>query len=96
MFCENCGKNISDNAISCPQCGWQTSNNDDTGNFGWLCLGFCIPIVGIVLWAIWRKEKPKNAKKAIIGFLMNVGLNVIFYVIYILMIVMALSMESYY
>ncbi|MBS1196830.1 MAG: rane protein family [Proteobacteria bacterium] len=26
MFCNNCGKDISDNAMSCPSCGTPTSN----------------------------------------------------------------------
>jgi hypothetical protein len=27
---------------------------------------FCIPIVGIVLWAVWRNERPETAKNLLI------------------------------
>ncbi len=45
------------------------------GNIGWGVLGFCIPIVGWILYFCWNKTKPGDAKYAgiggIIGFCFN-------------------------
>ena len=47
---------------------------EDSGNIGWAILGFIIPIVGIVLYFVWRTTKPKCAKMAGIGALVSVVL----------------------
>ncbi len=44
--------------------------------FGWVVLGFFIPIVGWILWYFWNDTKPETAKAAgiagIIGFILNI------------------------
>lgn len=85
-FCKNCGKELDDAAVVCPGCGVsQTGNSDavpvDRGGFLWGLLGFCIPIVGLVLFLVWRDSKPKTAKAAGIGALVSVGCLVLYYVI---------------
>lgn len=57
----------------------------DTGSIAWGILGFFIPFVGIILYFVWRKSSPKNAKKAGLGALVNIIFNFIFY--FILLIV---------
>lgn len=47
-------------------------NPDDSGSFGWAILGFCIPLVGLILFLVWHDTKPKCAKKAGIGALVSV------------------------
>ncbi len=32
------------------------------GNIGWSVLGVCLPIIGFVLWLLWRQESPENAR----------------------------------
>ena len=49
----------------------------DSGHWGWAVLGFCIPIVGLVLYIVWRNEKPNCAKKAGIGALVSVILSLV-------------------
>lgn len=83
MYCKNCGKQIDDNADVCIHCGVATNKNiqttKDNGGFGWGLLGCCIPIVGLVLFLVWKDSKPKTAKSAGIGALVSVGSLVIFY-----------------
>ena len=80
MYCSNCGENIDKNASICPHCGVaQKSVLKDRGGFGWGFLGCCVPIVGLILFLVWRDEKPKTAKAAGIGALICVGLFVAFY-----------------
>jgi len=49
----------------------------DTGGFGWGLLGFCIPIVGVVLYFVWQSERPRTAKALITGALISIGLSVV-------------------
>lgn len=54
---------------------------NDSGGFLWGLLGCCIPIVGLVLFLVWKDQKPKTAKAAGIGALVSVILGVLFYVL---------------
>lgn len=53
---------------------------NDSGSIGWGILGFLFPIVGVILYFVWRNNKPNSAKVAgigaIIGFCINLVLNV--------------------
>ncbi len=83
-FCKNCGRQIDDNAVICPACGVAQSNASapvDNGGFGWGLLGCCIPLVGLILFLVWKDTKPNTAKAAGIGALISVGLSVVFYLI---------------
>lgn len=51
---------------------------EDSGSIGWAILGFIIPIVGIVLYFVWRTTKPKCAKMAGIGALVSVVIALLF------------------
>lgn len=62
---------------------YMENNANDNGGFLWGLLGCCIPIVGLVLFLVWRNEKPKTAKAAGIGALVSVILAVLYYVIVI-------------
>ena len=63
----------------------------DKGGFLWGLLGCCIPIVGLVLFLVWKDQKPKTAKAAGIGALVCVIVGVIYY---ILMIVLGIGIAS--
>lgn len=62
--------NISDTAI----------NKKDAGNFGWAVLGFFIPIVGLILFLVWRKDMPRNANSAGIGALVSVVTTIVYWI----------------
>ena len=84
-FCKNCGKEIDDNAVVCPHCGVQQAQVQqavvDEGGFLWGCLGFCIPLVGLLLFLVWHDTKPKTAKAAGMGALISVIIAVLFYAV---------------
>ena len=92
MFCSCCGNEIPDNSISCQYCGMPISNNKplDSGNI-WFCfLGYCVPIAGLILYFVWKDQKPKNAKRCIQGFLISIILSIIIYILYFLFIMIFL------
>ena len=95
MFCNNCGKEIPDNSVACQNCGAPTNNQLDSGNPGYFFLGCCIPIAGIILYFVWKDQKPKTAKKCIIGALASIIASVIFYILYIFIIVGAVAASGF-
>ncbi len=42
------------------------------GNAGWAVLGFFFPLIGFILWLVWRNEKPGDSKMAGKGTLIGV------------------------
>lgn len=58
-----------------------TENANDNGGFLWGLLGCCIPIVGLILFLIWKDQKPKTAKAAGIGALVSVIIGVLYYIV---------------
>lgn len=54
----------------------QQNSNGDSGGAGWGLLGFCIPLVGIVLYFVFRDEKPYTAKACLNGALISIALTV--------------------
>ncbi len=84
-FCKNCGEQIDDKAVICPKCGVSQQNTAvgvDNGGFLWGLLGFCVPIVGLILFLVWKDTKPKSSKAAGIGALVSVILSILIYVIF--------------
>lgn len=66
-----------------------STNKPDNGGFLWGLLGFLIPIVGLVLFLVWKDERPKTAKAAGVGALVSFGLSVL---MYLLMMVMGIGL----
>lgn len=90
MKCRNCKQEFPNEMPSCPYCGnaegnyytnYTNQSHADKGGLGWGILGCCIPIVGLVLYLVWRDTKPKTAKAAGIGALVSVVLSALWYVL---------------
>lgn len=82
MFCTNCGKEIDDKAFVCPHCGVKQkcgSEDGPVGGLGVVC--FLFPLVGLILYLTWKKDKPLKAagagKAALWGFIAGIVLSVI-------------------
>lgn len=94
-FCKNCGSEIHDEAVICPNCGVSQETKPavvDNGGFGWGLLGCCIPIVGLILFLVWKDTKPKTAKAAGMGALVSVIIAVLYYLVVIVIGVGAATM----
>ncbi len=82
-FCNKCGQELNEGAVVCTSCGaaqQETPAVVDKGGFGWGLLGCCLPIVGLILFLVWKDSKPKTAKALGIGALVSVIIGIIYYI----------------
>ena len=78
MFCPTCGSQLADNAQFCPKCGHaftspKVTENKSNGIEAVDIVAFLIPIIGFVMYFVWKDDKPEQAKKVcsatVIGFI---------------------------
>jgi len=53
----------------------------DTGGAGWGVLGALIPIVGLILWLVWKESRPNCSLAAGIGAIIGFVIEIIFFVL---------------
>ena len=83
VYCSRCGKPVSSDAVICIHCGCsisgkpiKSSSGSDGDSVAWGFIGFFLsmfvtPIVGLILWLVWRDDKPERAKGVGIGTLVS-------------------------
>lgn len=87
MYCRNCGAQIPDESKICPECGTEQivtvriehpQKEVDAPNTGLAVLCFFFPIVGLILWLVWKDQYPLKAKScgkgALIGVCVSAGI----------------------
>ncbi|WP_017381805.1 zinc ribbon domain-containing protein [Paenisporosarcina sp. TG-14] len=79
MYCPHCGEQIDTQAEICPKCGVRVSSiGEDKPNIAVNILSFCcVPLLGIVLFFVWKDSKPVAAKSALIWALVSIGIWII-------------------
>lgn len=80
VYCRNCGAKLDEKAVICPSCGVPQQSSTEGSPLGYGILGCCVPVVGLVLFLVWKDNKPKTAKAAGIGALISVVLYYVFWV----------------
>ncbi len=94
MYCRHCGQEINDEAVVCIHCGCETGVNkmnkarsDDAKSAGWAVLCFFFPVIGLILYLVWKDEYPLRSKSCGKGALISVIVSVAFFVLYIILII---------
>ena len=90
-FCPHCGAQIDDDAVVCVKCGCSVSPShknpsvEDAPNMGFAVLGFFIPLVGLILYLVWKDSTPLRAKSAgkgaLIGFITSIAFSLLYGII---------------
>lgn len=76
LHCPNCGCEFDSEERACPHCGTVLPVS-----FGWTILGFCLPIIGLILYVLWKETKPQTCSRIIKGVIAYVIVSIIFGVI---------------
>lgn len=67
--------------------------SDDAPNMGFAILGFFFPLIGLILWLIWKDQTPLKAKScgkgALIGFIVSIVAGVVPYIFYFVVLLAA-------
>ena len=107
-YCSKCGKELVDEAVICIGCGCSVANNvgatvpamDDKKSLGYALLGFFFPIVGLILWLVWKDTWPMKAKSAgkgaLISAIIGVFLSVLLCLFYIVIICLAFAGAGFF
>ena len=90
-FCSHCGAQIEDDAVICVKCGRSVAGGKgvipeaDAPSAGFSVLSFFIPLVGLILYLIWKDTYPLKAKGcgkwALIGFIVNICVSILYGII---------------
>ena len=95
MFCKHCGNEVNDQAAVCTKCGCATNGNRpteiDTPSTGLNVLGFFFPLIGLILYLVWKNEYPLRAQGIGKWSLISVIISIVIYVIYFALIGAALG-----
>ena len=93
MYCRKCGKEVDDEAVICPYCGCSTSGGkaNDSKSMGYAVLGFFLPVVGFILWLVWKDEYPLRASSCGKGALVSVILSVVSSLLYVVVVLLIIG-----
>lgn len=84
-YCTNCGEQLNEKQDICLSCGVLIKRvNEDDGSIGWFFLGLFMPVIGIVLYALWYIEKPKTAKYTLRGVITSAAIVMLLFIIVLL------------
>ena len=96
VICRYCGKRIPEKSVGCPYCGkivgkeyarpaTDSGLGKDSGA-GWGILGFLFPLVGLVLYLVWKDNYPNRSSSAGAGAIVGTVVIVIITIISVIAI----------
>ena len=112
-YCTKCGNEMLDEAVVCVKCGCMATpvqqqqtavqpqpSPADQKSFGFATLCFFFPVIGLILYLVWKKEFPLKAgscgKGALIGLIVSIVLYVVMIVLTTVLAVMYPKYFEYY
>lgn len=97
MYCSHCGALTVSTDEYCPSCGYPTNgkapilNKEDDKKSFWLgFLSFNIPIVGIILYCLWKDEYPLKASSCKKGLIAIAIFMVVCFILTIILTILAI------
>lgn len=109
MYCKKCGKEMDENMAFCPYCGAGQADgaapgmdagrysppapaDARSGGFAFLC--FLFPLVGLILYLVWKDTIPLRARSCGKGAIIGVVLYVVFLILYIIIVVAIIAQAA--
>lgn len=83
------GRNVQNGGLGAAST--QVQSAKEGGTVGWGILGFFLPIVGFILWLVWKDEHPARSRSAGIGCLVSVCLGVVGVILYVVLVFVILG-----
>ena len=87
-FCSSCGAAIKKEAEICPKCGVRQASSgiqkeisNEGADFLPKAASCCFPIVGLVLYFVWKDSKPKASKDVCKWAIIGIATGVVVYII---------------
>lgn len=86
------GRNVQNGGLGASST--QVQSAKEGGTVGWGILGFFLPIVGFILWLVWKDEHPARSRSAGIGCLVSVCLGFVGSILYLIILFAILGFGS--
>lgn len=83
------GRNVQNGGLGASST--QVQSAKEGGTVSWGILGFFLPIVGFILWLVWKDEHPARSRSAGIGCLVSVCLGVVGVILYVVLVFVILG-----
>ncbi len=91
-YCTKCGAPNDDSALYCEKCGEKldnttsrkihpsiNQNEEDKASIGYNILAFIIPLVGFILFFMWKDKTPNKAKSILMWSAIGFGIGMVYY-----------------
>ena len=99
MKCNSCKNELNENSSFCTNCGTKIGIPEEKissgAKFGWTVLGFFFPIVGLILYCVWKDTKKEASKASGIGALIGFCFNILITILYFILIFVILVGASF-
>ena len=102
-FCPSCGATVT--SAPANQYAYQNSANTytskpaDAPSTGMAILGFFFPLIGLILYLVWKDDQPLKAKSvgkgALIGFIVGIVVSIIIVIAYVVFMALLFSRYGY-
>lgn len=86
-YCQSCGEETKKEQEFCIKCGAKlirkkqaVPGSNDNPSILLNLVACCFPIVGLVLYFVWRDDKPRSAKSVCIWAVVGFSIGLIFYI----------------
>ncbi len=84
-YCQQCGSQLVDQAVMCPNCGCAVqepaNQQEDQPSTGLNVLAFLFPLIGLILYLSYKKTAPVRAKAiekwTLIGFVAGIVISAV-------------------
>ena len=108
MFCRNCGQKIEDDAKFCPICGAKQEEEGfsapdrkescrsvyDSSSDGYAFLCFLFPIIGLLLFLVWKDMYPLRARSCGKGAIAGVITAIVVSILWSLIVFLARGFKT--